>query len=144
MPAFIPKDVSNSRNSCSLRSGTGAPAAKLAGTAVPDPIFMKLLAHIPSFLKNKYLLTAAGFTVWILFFDNRDFITSHFREKGELLKLEQSKKYYEQQIAVTKQELEQLKTNPALLEKYAREKYLMKRDNEDLFLIREEPIAEKH
>ncbi len=98
---------------------------------------MKILAHIPSFLKNKYLLTGVGFLVWILFFDARDFITSHFRERNELLKLEQSKKYYEQQIAATKQELEQLKTNPAILEKYAREKYLMKRDNEDLFIIPE-------
>jgi cell division protein DivIC len=88
-------------------------------------------------LRNKYLLTGAGFVIWILFFDARDFITSHFRERGELRKLEQSKKYYEQQIAATKQELEQLKSNPALMEKYAREKYLMKRDNEDLFLIRE-------
>lgn len=99
--------------------------------------FMKLLTHIPSWLKNKYFLTAIGFTVWILFFDARDFITSHFREKGELQKLEKSKKYYEQQIAATKQELDQLRTNPAVLEKYAREKYLMKRDNEDLFLIPE-------
>jgi cell division protein DivIC len=94
-------------------------------------------------LKNKYLLTALGFTVWILFFDARDFITSHFRERGELMKLEQSKKYYEQQIAATKQELDQLKSNPALLEKYAREKYLMKRDNEDLFLIREDKKSAK-
>ena len=84
------------------------------------------------------MLTAVGFTVWILFFDARDFITSHFRERGELLKLEQSKKYYEQQITTTQHELEQLKSNPALLEKYAREKYLMKRDNEDLFVIRED------
>ena len=98
---------------------------------------MKLLTHIPSWLKNKYLLTAVGFTVWILFFDARDFITSHFREKGELQRLEKSKKYYEQQIAATKQELDQLRTDPAVLEKYAREKYLMKRDNEDLFLISE-------
>ena len=82
--------------------------------------------------------------MWILFFDNRDLITSHFREKGELLKLQESKKYYEQQIALTRQELDQLKTNPALLEKYAREKYLMKRDNEDLFLIRDQNPAEKH
>ncbi len=97
---------------------------------------MKFLTHIPSWLKNRYLLTAVSFAVWILFFDSRDFITSHFRERNELSKLEESKKYYEQQIATTKQELEQLKTNPALLEKYAREKYLMKRDNEDLFLDR--------
>ncbi|HWK02375.1 MAG TPA: septum formation initiator family protein [Puia sp.] len=99
---------------------------------------MKFLSHIPSWLKNKYVLTSVGFTVWILFFDARDFITSHFREKGELRKLEQSKKYYEQQITTTQHELEQLKSNPALLEKYAREKYLMKRDNEDLFRIHED------
>jgi len=94
-------------------------------------------------LKNKYLLTALGFTIWILFFDARDFITSHFRERGELMKLEQSKKYYEQQIAATKEELQQLRSNPALLEKYAREKYLMKKDNEDLFLIREDNKSAK-
>ena len=98
-------------------------------------LFMQVLAHIPSFLKNKYLLTGIGFAVWILFFDSRDLITSHFKERNELLSLEKSKLYYEQQINATKQELEQLKTNPALLEKYAREKYLMKRDNEDLFRI---------
>ena len=97
---------------------------------------MKFLTNIPSWLKNKYLLTAAGFTVWILFFDNRDLITSHFREKGELRKLEQSKAYYEQEITATKQELEQLRSNPAVLERYAREKYLMKKDNEDLFRVR--------
>ena len=98
---------------------------------------MKVLSHIPAWLKNKYVLTALGFTVWILFFDSRDFITSHFREKQDLRKLEASKKYYQQQIATTRDELEQLKSNPALLEKYAREKYRMKKDNEDLFLIRE-------
>jgi cell division protein DivIC len=97
-----------------------------------------MLSRIPSFLKNRYLLTGAGFVIWILFFDSRDLVTSHFRERSELLKLEESKKYYEQQIAVTKQELEQLKTNPAVLERYAREKFLMKKDKEDLFRIRED------
>jgi len=97
---------------------------------------MSFLTRIPAWLKNKYLLTTVGFVVWIMFFDTRDFITSHFRERAELLKLEKSKQYYEQQIVVTQKELDKLKTNPALLEKYAREKYLMKRDNEDLFLIR--------
>ena len=98
---------------------------------------MRVLTRIPGWLKNKYFLTTVGFVVWVMFFDNRDFITSHFRERAELIKLEKSKQYYEQQIAVTQKELDQQKTNPALLEKYAREKYLMKRDNEDLFLIKE-------
>jgi cell division protein DivIC len=105
---------------------------------------MKFLANIPSWLKNKYLLTAAGFTVWILFFDSRDFITSHFRERQELRKLEQSKSYYQKQIMATRQELDQLRSNPALLEKYAREKYLMKKDNEDLFLVRGDQSTVRH
>jgi cell division protein DivIC len=95
-----------------------------------------MLSRIPSFLKNRYVLTGAGFLIWILFFDSRDLITSHFRERAELQKLEESKKYYQQQIASTKRELEQLKTNPAVLERYAREKFLMKKDKEDLFRIR--------
>ena len=104
---------------------------------------MRLLTHIPAWLKNKYLLTTVGFVVWILFFDSRDFITSHFRERAELEKLEKSKGYYEQQITATRHELDALKTDPALLEKYAREKYLMKKDNEDLFLVRQSG-SDKH
>jgi cell division protein DivIC len=98
---------------------------------------MNLFQNIPSWIKNKYLLTAAGFVIWILFIDDRDFVTTHFRHKEELKKLEQSKKYYQQQIAATKAELDQLKSNPATLEKYAREKYFMKKDNEDLFILQE-------
>jgi cell division protein DivIC len=96
---------------------------------------MKILTRIPSWLKNKYVITAIGFAVWILFLDDRDFITTHFKQRRELNKLEQSRKYYESQIANTKKELDQLKSNPATIEKYAREKYLMKRDNEDVFLV---------
>jgi cell division protein DivIC len=98
---------------------------------------MKFFDNIPSWIKNKYLLTAVGFTIWILFIDDRDFITTHFRHKKELAKLEQSKKYYQGQITSTKAELEKLKSNPSTIEKYAREKYFMKKDNEDIFLIQE-------
>ena len=105
---------------------------------------MKFLSEIPSFLKNRYVLTGAGFVVWILFFDSRDLITSHFRERGELVRLEESKKYYEQQIAVTRRELEQLKSNPAVLERYAREKFLMKKSNEDLFRIKDDSMHTAH
>jgi cell division protein FtsB len=98
---------------------------------------MKLLTRIPPIFKNKYLLTGAGFLIWMLFFDERDLVTTFFRQRQELNALEKSEKYYNNQITTTKTELERLKSNPALVEKYAREKYLMKRENEDLFLIRE-------
>jgi cell division protein DivIC len=95
----------------------------------------QLIGRIPSWLKNKYVLTAVGFAIWILFIDDRDFITTHFRHMNELHKLEAQKKYYENQILAVQTELDQLKRNPATLERYAREKYLMKKDNEDLFLV---------
>lgn len=76
----------------------------------------------------------AAFAVWMLFFDERDVFTmSHHRH--ELRELQKSKKYYTDQINKEKAELDKLKNNPSVLEKYAREKYYMKRDNEDLFLI---------
>jgi len=97
---------------------------------------MNFITRIPSWLKNKYLLTAIGFVIWMVFFDDRDLITTHFKHTEELKRLEESKKYYQQQIATTKTELDQLRSNPATIEKYAREKYLMKRYDEDVFLIR--------
>lgn len=77
------------------------------------------------------------FSVWLLFFDDRDIITTHFKHRHELKQLEQSRDYYLQQIEATKKELDDLKQNPVMLEKYAREKYLMKKDNEDLFILPE-------
>lgn len=101
-----------------------------------------LIGKIPAWLRNKYVLTALGFTIWILFIDDRDFISTHFRHKEELHRLEARKTYYEQEILSVKTELDQLKKNPATLEKYAREKYRMKKDNEDVFLIPEAPPAQ--
>lgn len=96
---------------------------------------MNLLAKIPSWLKNKYVLTTIGFAIWMFFFDDRDLIITHFRQPNELKQLQKSKLYYEGQIKLTQNELDELKANPATLEKYAREKYFMKRDSEDLFII---------
>lgn len=53
----------------------------------------------------------------------------------DLNKLEADKDYYEQEIKKTLEDLEELKTDPKTLEKFAREKYLMKKDNEELFVI---------
>lgn len=97
---------------------------------------MKLLTHIPAWLKNKYFIATALFAVIILFLDKNDLITQSDRSR-QLQDLLISKQYYTDQIAAEQAELEKLKTNPVTLEKYAREKYLMKRDNEDLYIIPE-------
>src|SRR5688572_20358235 len=99
---------------------------------------MKLLTHIPAWLKNKYFISLSAFAVIILFLDKNDLFTQMERRQ-EMKKLQQSKEHFTSQIATERKELEGLKSNPATLEKYAREKYLMKRDNEELFLISENP-----
>jgi cell division protein DivIC len=97
---------------------------------------MKLLSHIPAWLKNKYLISFAAFCAIILFFDKNDIFTQINRH-NELKGLQKSKQYYTTRIAAERKESEALKTNPAVVEKIAREKYLMKRDNEELFLVPE-------
>jgi len=97
---------------------------------------MKLLTHIPAFLKNKYFITLAAFCAVILFLDKNDVLTQLERRR-ELRGLQQSKAWYTTQLAAERKELEALKNNPATLEKYAREKYLMKKDGEELFIISE-------
>jgi len=95
-----------------------------------------ILTHIPSFLKNKYFISFAAFCVIMFFLDKNDFFTQYERRK-ELRDLQQSKHHYSTQLAAERKELQALETNPAAVEKIAREKYLMKRDNEDLFIISE-------
>ena len=90
--------------------------------------------HITSFLKNKYLLAGSLFLVWMLFFNEKDLI-SEFKRKEKLQQLQQSEQQLNTTIQQTRQELGQLKTNAQTIEKYAREKYLMKKDNEDLFIF---------
>lgn len=95
---------------------------------------MKIIRYIPAFIRNKYLLAGVAFAVWMIFFDRNDFFTQYDRLQ-ELKALEKSKTYYSGQIAKERQSLEELRNNPAAIEKYAREQYGMKRDNEDVFVV---------
>ena len=104
---------------------------------------MKLLTHIPAWLKNKYIIALGVFAAIMLFFDKNDVFTQSARKK-QLRELQESKQYYTDRIASERKELEELKSNPGTLEKYAREKYLMKRDNEDLYLIPENTAKEEN
>lgn len=101
---------------------------------------MKLLNPIPSFLRNKFLLAGACFVAWMLFFDRNDILTQIERRR-ELKELRQSKHYFEQQIAENRKFSKDLQFNASAIEKYAREKYMMKRDNEDLFIV--QPLEKK-
>lgn len=85
-------------------------------------------------LRNKYFLTVAGILVWLLFFDKNDVFTQY-----ELIdkchKLNKEKEYYLAEIEKNKKNLTELRTNQKSLETFSREKYLMKKDNEDVFVF---------
>ena len=89
---------------------------------------------IPSFLKNKYFYTLIGFIVWMLFFDGNNFI-SQIKLNNQLKELKQEENYYKNQIEKDKEIIKALTSDSSALEKLAREKYLMKKENEDIFLI---------
>lgn len=93
-----------------------------------------MLSKIPHWLKNKYAFTALFFIVWVLFFDQNDIITQ-FGYRSELNTLEKDRDFYRKEILKTKTELEELTTNPKTLEKFAREKYFMKKNNEEIFVF---------
>lgn len=101
---------------------------------------MKFISNIPSFLKNKYFLSGTFFIVWLLFFDHNDFFTQLERRK-ELNEIKASKAYYSKLIEENRRFSNDLEFNASALEKYAREKYLMKKDNEDLYLVK--PLENK-
>jgi cell division protein FtsB len=85
-------------------------------------------------LRNKYLIAGIAFIVWMLFFDRND-LMSQYEYRKQLNKLKDEKEFYTREIDKTVTDLNELTTNRSRLEKFAREKYLMKKENEDIFVI---------
>ena len=85
------------------------------------------------FLSNKYVWVLLFFCSWMLFLDNYSYF-DHRILNNEIEGLENNKSYYQDEIRKDKENIRQLK-NPNLIEKYAREKYYMKKDSEDIYLI---------
>lgn len=85
-------------------------------------------------LKNKYFLTIVALIVWLIFFDKNDVFTQY-----ELIqkchKLDMDKNYYLTEIENNKENLNELRTNKKSLETFSREKYLMKKENEDVYVF---------
>ena len=100
------------------------------------------MKKITTILTNKYLVTSVFFIVWMLFFDQRDYFQLRDRQ-AELNKLEAKKRYYVKEIEKTQKELQDLQHNPAALEKFAREHYLMKKDGEDIYIIEDSSDLKK-
>ena len=85
------------------------------------------------YISNRYVLVTMFFIVWILFLDNYSRLNHRMLDK-EIDELEENKEYYQNEIKRDSQNIKLLK-NPDQVEKYAREKYYMKRDSEDIYII---------
>lgn len=85
------------------------------------------------FVSNKYVLVLLFFIVWMLFLDNYSYLDHRLLDK-EIDELEDNKAYYQEEIRKDKENIKTLK-NPDQIEKYAREKYYMKKDSEDIYII---------
>ena len=96
---------------------------------------MKEQNWVLNIFKNKYFVTITLFVVWMAFFDTKDW--GLIRERQiKLDALQKSEKEMAKLITDTRAELSMLKTSAESVEKYAREKYLMKKDNEDIFVVK--------
>jgi cell division protein FtsB len=85
-------------------------------------------------LKNKYFLTTIAIITWLFCFDKNDVFTQ-WDLIQKCKKLENERSYYIAEIENNKAELNELQTNQKSLETFAREKYLMKKDNEDVYVF---------
>ena len=94
-----------------------------------------LIAKYPflAFVMNRYVLVLILFSVWMLFFDNYSYL-EHRVLDNEIEEIEDNIQYYKTEIKKDSIKIKELK-NDNRVEKYAREKYYMKRDNEDIYII---------
>jgi hypothetical protein len=102
----------------------------------------KFLDRIPPVLKNKYLLTGVAFLLLMLFFDRNNLI-SQYKLRKELNGLKKELQFYRDQAMLDSIELHRLLGDSLELEKLGREKYMMKRDSEDIYIIVRKPSVKK-
>ncbi|MGF7217058.1 hypothetical protein GGR92_003225 [Spirosoma lacussanchae] len=88
-------------------------------------------------LRNFYVATALVLLTWMTFFDAND-LPSQIRNWWKLRELEGDAAFYEGRIKDIRRERREVLGNDRLREKYAREKYLMKKPTEDIFVIVDE------
>jgi hypothetical protein len=105
-------------------------------------MFRRLYYKIPHFIRNKYFLTILAFVVWMLFLD-RNNILSQLGLISDLQKLRQEKEFYINETTRDSIDYHRLMNDSLEAEKIGREKYLMKRDSEDIFLIVNKPRIDK-
>jgi cell division protein DivIC len=87
-----------------------------------------------NFFINKYFITTVVFIAWLVFFDNNNILTN-MRTRDKLNDLKKDRQFYIDEIKKDSILVQKLMYDTLELEKYARERYLMKKDNEDVYLV---------
>ncbi|TGE27122.1 FtsB family cell division protein [Hymenobacter metallicola] len=95
---------------------------------------LQVFQRVPRFLRSFYFLTGAAFLIWMLVFDANDLL-KQYDMYAKWRELQAEKEYYLKNIDVVKKDRAELLSSPELLEKFAREKYIMKRPGEDVFIL---------
>jgi cell division protein FtsB len=96
-----------------------------------------MFKKLPKSFRNFYVISTAVFLVWMLLLDSNNLI-SRFQLSSKLSTLENEKEYYQEKIKEVEKDRDELFGDRESLEKFAREKYLMKKESEDIFIVEEE------
>jgi len=95
-----------------------------------------MLKKLPKIFRNFYFSAAILFLAWMLVLDPNNLI-SRYQLSSKLSTLEDEKAYYEEKIKEVEKDRDELFGDRESIEKFAREKYLMKKESEDIFIIEE-------
>lgn len=92
------------------------------------------MERILSVVKNKYIIASVVFVVWMLFFDRHD-VTTQYSYYSELKSLEAERDFYLKEMEYINKTVSDIQVDPEAVQRIARERYQMKKDNEDVFVI---------
>lgn len=97
--------------------------------------------RITKLIVNRYVLILITFIIWMVFFDENSWI-NHREFNIEIKKLEKEKEYYNLEIKGDKELIKNLDDKEEL-EKFAREEYKMKKENEEIYIIEYDTLNKK-
>lgn len=86
------------------------------------------------YILNKYVVVGLAFIIWMIFFDQNSYLL-HKELDEDITNLKEERAYFEKEIQQEQESLDMLNQDPEEYERIAREKYLMKKENEDIFVI---------
>lgn len=95
--------------------------------------------RVVKFVWNRYFILTIAFAVWMFFFDQNSFFVHRELDK-QIKLLEVDESYFQEHLNTETEKLDQLNSNPAEIERIAREKHFLKKDDEDIFIIEQEKV----